>query len=276
MSGGVINLLGAGSDLSISSDRSVFWQGEGSVNGNITLNGRASQAAGMPLDGVSVYVHASSTLSSARAGSSITITGRDDVEIQGAVLAGAVRGTDGIDFLGPDSTLSITAGQQILLNNALAAAKSVILKTTAGPASDDNHTGIILDTVAGITAGGWTSDKSGGLVDIDAVGKVVLGGMVLSGGRAVQTFNSFGRLTGETVTWTDELSTVRIKASGQLDLGITTIAESGNPVDRSFCVMLPTWASAILVRHAGLLMSLQASRMAASCLALSSTNSFLT
>ena len=48
----------------------------------------------MPLGGTSVYIHASSTLASARAGSSISITGRDDVEIQGAVLAGAVRGSE--------------------------------------------------------------------------------------------------------------------------------------------------------------------------------------
>ena len=31
VSGGVINLMGAGSDLSIASDRSVFWQGEASI-----------------------------------------------------------------------------------------------------------------------------------------------------------------------------------------------------------------------------------------------------
>jgi hypothetical protein len=230
VSGGYIYLLGAGSDLSIASDRSVFWQGEGSINGNITLTGRGAQGVGMPLDGVSVYVHASSTLSSIQAGSHITISGRDDVEIQGAVLAGAVRDTDGTRYLGPDSTVSITAGQQILLNNSLAAAKSVTLKTTAGPGSDDNHIAVRLDTVAGMTAAGWTSDNSGGLVDIDAKGGVVLGGMVLSGGRAVQSFNGAGRLTGETITWTDELSTVRIKASGQLDLGIDTLGLSGNMV----------------------------------------------
>jgi hypothetical protein len=230
VSGGFINLLGAGSDLSIASDRSVFWQGEGNINGNITLTGRGSQGAGMPLDGVSVYVHASTTLSSTQAGSSITINGRDDVEIQGAVLAGAVRDSDGTRYLGADSTISITAGQQILLNNSLAAAKSVKLKTTGAPGADDQHIAILLDTVAGISAGGWTSDRSGGLVDIDAIGTVVLGGMVLSGGRAVQSFNSAGRLTGETITWTDELSTVRIRATGQLDLGIDTLAQSGSTV----------------------------------------------
>jgi hypothetical protein len=237
VSGGVINLMGAGSDLSIASDRSVFWQGEASINGNISLVGRASQAAGMPLGGTSVYIHASSTLASARAGSSISITGRDDVEIQGAVLAGAVRGSDGTTFLGPDSTLSITAGQQILLNNSLAAAKSVTLTTTATPGSDDANTSIILDTVAGITAAGWTSDKSGGRVSMTAVGKVTLGGMVLSGGRAVQSFNSAGRLTGETINWSSELSTVHIRASGQLNLGISTLAESGASVDMGARIM---------------------------------------
>ncbi|MBV5276566.1 hypothetical protein JZU56_01645, partial [bacterium] len=113
-------------------------------------------------DGTSVYVHASSTLSSARAGTSITITGKDDVEIHGAVLAGAVRDTDGTRYLGPDSTISVTAGEQILLNNSLAAAKSVTLQTLDGPGSDDHKNAIILDTVAGITSAGWTSDKSGG------------------------------------------------------------------------------------------------------------------
>jgi hypothetical protein len=139
--------------------------------------------------------------------------------------------------LGPDSTLSITAGQQILLNNALAAAKSVTLTTTATPGSDDANTSIILDTVAGITAAGWTSDKSGGRVSMTAVGKVTLGGMVLSGGRAVQSFNSSGRLTGETINWSGELSTVLIRANGQLNLGISTLAESGASVDMGARIM---------------------------------------
>jgi len=56
--------------------------------------------------------------------------------------------------------------------------------------------------------------------------------MVLSGGRAVQSFNSSGRLTGETINWTDELSSVTIKANaGKLVLGIDTIAQSGNTVN---------------------------------------------
>ncbi|MBV5276565.1 hypothetical protein JZU56_01640, partial [bacterium] len=59
----------------------------------------------------------------------------------------------------------------------------------------------------------------------------MLGGMVLSGGRVFQSFNSSGRLTGETISWTDELSSVRINANaGKLVLGIDTIAQSGNTV----------------------------------------------
>ncbi|MDP4842168.1 MAG: hypothetical protein NWR74_06260, partial [Burkholderiaceae bacterium] len=230
VSGGVIDLQGAGSDLSITSERSVYWQGQASINGNITLVGEGAQGADMPLDGVSVYVHGSSTLSSNAAGSSVTIDGAQDVEIHGAILAGAIRGNTGTTYLGPDSTIAITAGQQILLNNSLAAAKSVTLRTTGVPGSDDNYTSVYLDTAAGITAAGWTSDLSGGLVDIAVDGDVVLGGMVLSGGSVVQTFDA-GVLTGESITWSNELSRVDIQTVGKLDLGVDTLALSGATVE---------------------------------------------
>ncbi|MDZ4128746.1 MAG: hypothetical protein U1E02_31925, partial [Hydrogenophaga sp.] len=237
VNGGRINLLGAGSDLVIKSDRSVYWQGEATVNGSIVLEGRGAQAAGQPLDGVSVYVHGSSTLSTITVGSSITITGAQDVELHGAVLAGAVRGETGTTYLGPDSTISITAGEQILINNSLAAAKSVTLTTTSGPGADDDFNAIVLDTAAGITSAGWTSDGSGGEIRLRGVGNVVLGGMVLAGGTVVQTFNGAGRLTGETINWSNEISSVNISASGQLNLGIETLGGSGTMVEKGARVL---------------------------------------
>ena len=229
--GGQINLLGQGSDLVIRSDRSVYWQGQAEVHGDITLEGRGAQPAGAPLDGVSVYVHAASALTAQIAGGDITITGAADVELHGALVAGGVRGNSGVTWLGSDSTVTVTAGQQILVNNAIAAAKSVRLVTTGTPGADDGHNSVYLDTVAGLTAAGYTSDGSGGLVEIQAVGGVQLGGMVLAGGRVTQQFNSQGRLVGETIDWSAEASTVRISAGGQLNLGVETLSEDGDTVE---------------------------------------------
>ncbi|MEN9762058.1 MAG: hypothetical protein RI906_1884, partial [Pseudomonadota bacterium] len=230
--GGIIKLLGEGSDLVMRSQRAVYWQGQGTINGDITLEGLGSQRPGAPLAGTSVYVHAASTLLAGRAGADIRVVGNDDVEIYGRLIAGGKLVGSGTEWLGPDSTIFVQAGEQIRIDTALSAAKSVTLRTTRLPGADDAGQSLVFSTAGGLTAAGFTSDGSGGLVDIDVKGEAVVAGMILSGGKVTQTRNPDGRLIGETYTWSNERSTVSIRADGQVDFGVTVrSATTGNPVE---------------------------------------------
>ena len=221
---GNINLLGAGSDLVLDSDRWVYWQGQANIHGDITLTGRGAPEAGKPGEGTSVYVHASSTLIAQAAGADIRITGAKDVELHGALIAGATFGTADLDWLGPDSTISVTAREHILIDTALAAARSVTLVTTGPPGADDKGYGVEITTRGGLTAFGLTGDHTGGLVSITSPGSVSIGGSLLAGGTLVQQAKTY-------VNWSDESSRVRVTAGGQLWLGAMATALSGNVVE---------------------------------------------
>jgi hypothetical protein len=239
---GNINLLGAGSDLTIQSDKWTYWEGGANVTGNITLLGGVeldgSNPTGKPngganADGVSLYIHAATTLNTTTAGTHIVLAGGQDVEIHGRVIAGGEIGDAGVTWLGADSTISVTAGQQILVNTALSAAKSVTLTTTATPGADDNGFSVIVGSAAGLTAAGITSNSDGGLVKIDAKGSVTINGMVLSGGVVTQTFGGPNQdvLLSETIAWSAKNSTIDLKAAGQLWLGGMAKTEDGDFVE---------------------------------------------
>ena len=134
---GNIKLLGANSSLSLQSDHWIYWEGEAQVSGNITLlggvnaNGSFAPAAGSVVEasdsnphGVSVYVHAASQLVSSGAGSHIVIDGGDAVELHGLVVAGGSLGSNGVVYApGGDATLSVKAGEYVLVDKALSASK---------------------------------------------------------------------------------------------------------------------------------------------------------
>jgi hypothetical protein len=219
---GNINLLGAGSDLAIQSDRWTYWEGQANVAGNITLMGGVeldgSNTGGANAAGTSLYVHATSTLNTMAAGSSIVLAGGQDVELHGRVIAGGTIGTDGVSWNGADAAISVSAGQQILVDTVLSASKSVSLTTTGTVGADDGGYAVVIGSAAGLNAAGITSDGSGGLVSVNAAGNVTLSGTVLSGGTIRQTFEG-SRLVAETIDWSLEDSAVRLVAAGQMYLG---------------------------------------------------------
>ncbi len=77
--------------------------------------------------GSNVYVHGTSRIRTTKAGSSITITGAKDVDILGSVVAGGEIGANGVTFAGNDSTVVVTAGEQLFLDTGLLASKSVTI-----------------------------------------------------------------------------------------------------------------------------------------------------
>ncbi|WP_295538365.1 calcium-binding protein, partial [uncultured Pseudacidovorax sp.] len=232
---GNINLLGAGSDLVMQSDRWLYWEGQANVNGNITLVGGVeldgTDRNGANAAGTSVYVNASSTLNTTRAGSSITVIGSQDVELHGAIVAGGTIGAQGVTWSGPDSTIVVKAGQQVLVDAGLQAAKSVTLTTTKALSADDQGWAVVIGSAGGLNAAGLTSDQSGGLVSVDAQGGVTIAGSILSGATMRQTFDANGRLLSEDLDWSAGNGTVRLHSLGQLYLGGQAKTASGGSIE---------------------------------------------
>ncbi|MEO7577447.1 MAG: peptidase inhibitor family I36 protein, partial [Massilia sp.] len=227
---GRFDLAAPGSDLLIQSDSWVYWEAAANVNGNISLLGGVAvdgtNLGGANSHGTSLYIHETSAVSTTAAGSTIRLAGALDVELRGTTIAGASIGEHGITWQGADASINVTAGQQILVDTALAASKSVSLTTTGVVSGDDNGYSIIIGSAAGLNAGGITSDSSGGAVNVNAAGNVSIGGRVLAGGVMVQQFNG-GALVGESVDWSGKNSSVSLVAAGQMYLGAMALTEDG-------------------------------------------------
>jgi len=146
----------------------------------------------------------------------VNLLAGQDASINGAIVAGGSIGANGISWFGAgDSDVNVVAGQRILLDTGISASRTVSLSTTAAPGADDDGLSVRITSAGGLTTAGLTSDGSGGLVAIDAVGHVDAGGSNRSGGTVTQTFDD-GKLIAENVSWSTENSSVDPKAGGQL------------------------------------------------------------
>jgi len=232
---GNINLYGNNSDLTIQSDKWVYFEGKASVTNDFSILGGVSLDTGLATETAketSVYIHSTATLKTWEAGSIITIKGGKDVDIYGRTVAGGDIGSNGIEWTaGGNSKVSITAGQQVLIDTAVAASKEVSIITTATPGTDDDGWGLVLTTAGGITTAGITSDNSGGLINIHTLGGVTLSGMILSGGSVAQTFNVKGELLTEAYSWSSEKSYITIASHDQLWLGGMAKSSTGEMVE---------------------------------------------
>ncbi|MFN7866205.1 MAG: hypothetical protein ACK5TX_02260, partial [Planctomyces sp.] len=219
---GNFNLPGAESDLTLQSDRWIYWEGSADISGDARLFGGlkldGTDLGGFGIGGSSVYIADTSLVNTRGAGTSITIRGSRDVDITGPVVAGGVIGESGITWSGPDSTVVITAGQQVLVDSAVAAAKSVTI-TGGVAAADDNRLSVHVTTVGGASAAGLTSDNSGGTVTLQGPTDLQLTGNILSGGTMQQQFNAQGERIGESYTWSPEKSRIVLNFGGQAWIG---------------------------------------------------------
>ncbi|NJS15883.1 MAG: hypothetical protein HC787_00375 [Nostocaceae cyanobacterium CSU_2_110] len=176
---GNIDVLGKNSDLKISTPTWTYIEGLLNVQDNITIlggfdaEGNSTNKANTA--GSSVYVHGTARINTKQAGSSINIKGAQDVDILGAVVAGGTIGETGVTWAGNDSTVTVTAGQQLFLDSGLLASKSVTMNGGIASA-DDNEIGLLVTTAGGATAMGLTSDGSGGLIATNNAGNMQMMG----------------------------------------------------------------------------------------------------
>ncbi|HXG47025.1 MAG TPA: hypothetical protein VNO52_05325, partial [Methylomirabilota bacterium] len=221
---GAFKLLGANSNLTVQSDKWIYWEGVADITGNLRLFG------GMELDGTnvnganakgySVYVHETASLVTAGAGTNITVRGGQDVYLGGVTVAGGKITATGINWAGPDSTVEISAGQQLYIGTTVVAAKSV---TVSGgtPGAGDNGLSVIVATDGGLVTPGLTSTANGGTVTVNAAGDLQLMGGILSGGTS----------NNDVITWGAKPSNIRIEATGQAWIGGQTVDINNNPVE---------------------------------------------
>ncbi|MGD8418835.1 MAG: hypothetical protein PVJ78_00250, partial [Gammaproteobacteria bacterium] len=143
------------------------------TGGYIYANDRIDIVGGSHPSGVGVLVHAASEIVTQDPDSSVEIQAAGDADIQGVILAGGeilqqrdaggnYQGRDFVDF-GGDSSISITADEQITVGTELRAGKTVDL--VGG--SDDSGTGLVLYGSAHVET--WAADSS---INLNAPGRV--------------------------------------------------------------------------------------------------------
>ncbi|WP_375473913.1 DUF4347 domain-containing protein [uncultured Nostoc sp.] len=231
---GNIDVLGHNSDLKISTPTWVYLETFLNVQDNITIEGGfdadGKSTNGANTEGSSVYVHGTARINTKQAGSSINIRGAQDVDILGAVVAGGTIGATGVTWAGNDSTVTVTAGQQIFLDTGLLASKSVTMNGGIAGA-DDNGIGLLVTTAGGATAMGLTSDGSGALIAMKNAGNMEMMGTLVSGGKLVQVFDNNGNLLSQTIDWSGNYGEINIQSAGQAFIGGHTVNKQGEPIE---------------------------------------------
>ncbi|NJL77788.1 MAG: hypothetical protein HC917_01020 [Richelia sp. SM2_1_7] len=231
---GNIDVLGKNSDLKISTPTWTYIEGLLNVQDNITIlggfdaEGNSTNKANTA--GSSVYVHGTARINTKQAGSSINIKGAQDVDILGAVVAGGTIGETGVTWAGNDSTVTVTAGQQLFLDSGLLASKSVTMNGGIASA-DDNEIGLLVTTAGGATAMGLTSDGSGGLIATNNAGNMQMMGTLVSGGKLNQKFDNDGNLISQTIDWSGNYGEIKIKSEGQAFIGGKTVNKQGEAIE---------------------------------------------
>ncbi len=228
---GNIDIRGSGSNLVLQSDKSVFFEGFTTLaSGNVTLSGGVeldgTDRGGADATGSSVTVYKTSRIETQNAGSTIDIRGSRDVDLLGAIIAGGVVGSSGVAWTAPgDATITVRAGEQIFVDNALQASRSVTL-TGGTPGADDGGLSVVMTPASGINAAGFSADAAArGLVQITATGDLELMGHITSGATIVES------ASGTTYDWTGHRdSDVLISATGRAFIGGNTVNIDGDPI----------------------------------------------
>jgi hypothetical protein len=230
---GIVQAIGAGTDAIIRSEDWVYLDTHLKVADNLQVWGGYDSSfvstGGANTDGSSVYIDQLAILNTLNASSSIQVHGAQDVDLWGPVISGAAVVSEGSSFNGGDSTVTVTAGEQVLLASGLQASGDISV-TGGTPDSDDNNLSVILDTRAGIYSAGITSDNSGSSVAILSPGNVEIMGHVVSGAVVSLEYDENGLFQNRSFNWSDEPSEVLIDVDGQAFIGGNTFNTSGNPI----------------------------------------------
>ncbi|MEW6158684.1 MAG: hypothetical protein AB1813_14765, partial [Verrucomicrobiota bacterium] len=87
----------------------------------------------------------------------------------------------------------------------------------------NNPVSLVVTTSGGLNAGGFSSNGSGGSVNLTAGGNLEMMGTIVSGGSRVLDFDTDGDLLGEHIVWGNQPSTVRVQAAGRAFIGGNTL-----------------------------------------------------
>ena len=230
---GNINVLGQNSDLKVRSNTYIYEEGFMDVQRNIDIlggfNAAGNSTGGASTEGSSVYVHTTSRINTRQAGSQLNIKGAKDVDILGAVVAGGTIGENGVTWAGSDSVVNVTAGEQVFLDTGLLASKAVNIQGGIAGA-DDKGLGVLITPAGGATAGGYSSDNTGGIITIKSQSNLEIMGWLVSGGKLNQVFEN-GVLKSQTIDWSGNKGLIRVEVEGQAFIGGNTVNKQGEPIE---------------------------------------------
>ncbi|MCP4025313.1 MAG: hypothetical protein GY736_03240, partial [Sphingomonas sp.] len=146
---GITEAVGVGSEALIRSDDWVYLNTHMRVRDSLQVWGGYEEdftsSGGADAKGSSVYIDQLAVLNTIGAGSSIQIMGAQDVDLFGAVVSGGVVGPSGVTFSGDDSSIAVTAGEQVYLATGLQAARTVSV-TGGATGLDDGDLSVVVDT----------------------------------------------------------------------------------------------------------------------------------
>ncbi|MFM8546432.1 MAG: hypothetical protein ACKODB_02225, partial [Betaproteobacteria bacterium] len=233
---GSIDARGAGSTLTVQSDEWVYVEAKlKSTQGISVLGGysTASQSvstAGADSRGTSVYIQTTSELITSEASSTITIRGKQDVDVFGLVLAGASYNSNGPVFTlnagNGGSAIDIQADQQVRLESGLLASGNVRL-AGGTPGSDDNWNGlsmisdaqVAVDLRAQLAAANPAANSA-------ALDAWVAAALPSAYNRLSGLVNSAGGITAAGLGAAGAGSTVTVQAQGRAEL-MGTVTSGG-------------------------------------------------
>lgn len=231
-----IDMEGAGSTLALQSDTLVYVDAALNAGASITVTGgmeagetlAGAAAPGADARGSSVYIDIPGQLLTREAGSSVSVTAAEDLDLDGQIIAGGTVTETGVAFTAEGADVALASGGQSHLDGGVLASGDIDLDA-GSRGLDADEAGLIVTTAAGLTAGGDGAGTDGSTVSVAVEGDMQMMGRVISGGEVEQTITD-GTLTGETVHWTDAASTVDISATGQAWIGGETVDVNGDPV----------------------------------------------
>jgi hypothetical protein len=153
------------------------------------------------------------------------------LSVFGAIVAGGSIGSSGVEWTGPGSQVTITAGQQVSVEGGVLASGTVQVNGgQAGATEDDEDLLVIVTTTGGLSSGGLGIGGRAGRVGIFSARRLEIMGHILSGGTVLQQFDEEGNLISETISWSGEPSDVYVEAEGQAFIGGTTTNQQGQSV----------------------------------------------
>lgn len=225
---GNVHITGANSDLTLHSNSFTYVEGFVDTTDDLTVLGGiatdGTDLGGSDQNTTSAYLHETTRVRTTGNDADIMVKGAKDVDIYGVLLAGGSIGSAGTIWSGKGADISVSAGEQVLLDSGLIAAGNISVQGGT-PAADDGKLGLLVTTAGGMTAMGY--QQEGGNISITSSANMEMMGTIVAGGSLVQQFDDDGNLISQTVNWSGASGGVDIDAEGQAFIGGNAVTKAG-------------------------------------------------